>query len=127
MIEGKYFNHKECNGNAQNSSDDVADNGGEAQPIEENQDDYVLDKVVRYVGNSEAHILPYTHCRRENQLAVQPVGDNIADDIANIEIQIIPWTDKFQNPGKKYSVKGIYTAHHKEHDKSPVEKVMTYF
>lgn len=127
LLKGKDFHHKEGNRDAQNCGDDVADNGREAQPVEENQYDYVLDKVVWYIGNSKAYILSHSHGRGEYQLAVQPVGNDISYDISNVKIQIVPRADEFQNPGKKNTVKGIYAAHHQEHNKGPVKKMMMYF
>lgn len=127
LFECKDFYHEEGYGDAQNCSDDVAYNGGETKPVEENQHDYILNKVIWYIGNGEADILPDTHGRGEYQAAVQPVGHNISYDIADVEVQVVPGADKFQNPGKKHSVEGIDTAHNQEHNKGPVEKVMTYF
>ena len=63
----------------------------------------------------------------ENKPAVHPVGNNIADDIADIEIQVIVWREIGARPGDKCAVKGVDTADNKKQEKLLRKKMMLCF
>ncbi len=92
--KGEDLYHEEGDGNAEDGGNDVADDGREAQHIIEEQYDEVLDDVIRQIGDKEFYIPAAGQWCFEDDKAVHPIGDDIAYDIADIEIQVIIRTDK---------------------------------
>ena len=63
----------------------------------------------------------------ENKPAVHPVGDDIADDITNIKVQIVVGAKIGADPGYKGAVKGIDTADNEKKEKFLGKKMMLCF
>ena len=125
--EGKDFHHQEGDRNAQHGSQQVADHWGEVQHIIKDEDDDILDKVVGDVGNKEFCIPCGIKGRMEDKAAVHPVGDDIAYDIADVEVQVVVWTENGTEPGDEGSVKGVDTADKQKKEKFSGEKMVLDF
>lgn len=89
FAEGEDFDHEEGDWYAQDGCQKVADYWREAQVVVEDENDEVLDDVVWYVGNEEFHIAYYIQRFMEDDVAVHNVGDDIAYDVAYVEVQIV--------------------------------------
>ena len=89
FAEGEDFDHEEGDWYAQDGCQEVADYWREAQVVVEDENDEVLDDVVWYVGNEEFHIAYYIQRFMEDDVAVHNVGDDIAYDVAYVEVQIV--------------------------------------
>lgn len=63
----------------------------------------------------------------ENKPAVHPVGNDIADDVADIEIQVVVWREIGARPSYKRAVKGVDTADNKKQEKFLRKKMMLCF
>ena len=63
----------------------------------------------------------------ENKSAVHPVGDDIADDVAYIEIQVVVWREIGACPGDKRAVKGVDAADNEKQKELLRKKMMLCF
>ena len=94
LSEGKDFHHQEGDRNAQDSCQQVADYRRECQHVVEDDDDDILDEVVGDVGNEEFDVASQGQAFVKDEAAVHPVGDKVACDVADVEIQIVVGAEK---------------------------------
>ena len=94
LSEGKDFHHQEGDRNAQDSCQQVADYRRECQHVVEDDDDDILDEVVGDVGNEEFDKACQWQACVKDEAAVHPVGDKVACEIADVEIQIVVGAEK---------------------------------
>ena len=112
--ESKYFHHQEGYRYAKDGGQKVTHHWWKIQPVVKYQDDNVLNDVVWYIGYKEFDISAQRQLFVENNETVHPVGDNIAHDIADVEIEIIVRGQIGAEPGNKGAIKGIDTAYHQK-------------
>ena len=127
LSEGKDFHHQEGDRNAQDSCQQVADYRRECQHVVEDDDDDILDEVVGDVGNEEFDIARQGQAFVKDEAAVHPVGDKVACDVADVEVQVVVGAEKAAQPGDKGAVEGVDAAYYQEQEKFLGEKVMLCF
>ena len=127
FAKGKDFYHQEGDRDAKDSCQQVADYRRKGQHVVE--DDYydVLDDVVGNVGDEKFYIAVQGQCFMEDEAAVHPVGDKVACDVADVEVQVVVGAEKAAQPGDKGAVEGVDAAYDQEQEKFPGEKVMLCF
>ena len=94
LSEGKDFYHQEGDRNAQDSCQQVADYRRKGQHVVEDDDDDILDEVVGDVGNEEFDIARQGQAFVKDEAAVHPVGDKVACDVADVEVQVVVGAEK---------------------------------
>ena len=112
LAKGEDFDHQEGDRNAQHGCQQVADYRWEAQHVVE--DDYydVLDDVVGNVGDEKFYIAVQGQCFIEDEAAVHPVGDDVACQVTDVEVQVVEGTDQSAQPGDKGAVEGVDAANY---------------
>ena len=125
--EGKDFYHQEGNGYAKNCRQKIADDGRKIQHIVKDNHYDILYQVVWHIGNKELDISLPCENLMENKSAVHPVGDDIADDVAYIEIQVIVWREIGARPGDKRAVEGVDAADNQKQKELLRKKMMLCF
>ena len=60
----------------------------------------------------------------KDEAAVHPVGDKVACDVADVEVQVVVGAEKAAQPGDKGAVEGVNAANYQEQKKFPGEKVL---
>ena len=63
----------------------------------------------------------------KDEAAVHPVGDKVACDVADVEVQVVVGAEKAAQPGDKGAVEGVDAAYDQEQKKFLGEKVMLCF
>ena len=63
----------------------------------------------------------------KDEAAVHPVGDKVACDVADVEVQVVVGAEKAAQPGDKGAVEGVDAAYYQEQEKLPSEKVALCF
>lgn len=121
--KGKNFDHEEGHRDAEDGSDDVAHDVGEMQKVIEDHNDDILDEIIWNIGNREFDITLQGKRIVEDDAAVHPVGDEIAQDIADVEGEVAVHS-MGKDPGQKAAVKGIDAADDQEKQKFPGEEMM---
>ena len=116
--------HEEGDRYAEHRGNEIAHDGRESQQVVKDDDDDILDDVVRQVGYEKSYIPGQREVFLENDTAVHPVGDDVADDVADIEVQVIVRADKGAEPGQKYAVEGIDTTDHEKKEKFPGQEMV---
>lgn len=125
--KGKDFYHQEGNWYAQYRCQKIADDGREIQHIVKDNNDDILYQIVRNIGNKELDISLPCENLVENKPAVHPVGDDIADDVADIEIQVVVWREIGARPGDKRAIKGVDAADNQKQKELLRKKMMLCF
>ena len=121
--KGKDLDHEEGHRDAEDGSDDIAYDIGEMQQIIENHNDDILDEIIRKIGDREFDITLQGKRIVENDAAVHPVSDEIAQDIADVEGEVAVHS-MGKDPGQKAAVKGIDAADEQEKQEFPGEEMM---
>ena len=125
--EGKDFDHQEGDRNAQHGGQQIADYRREGQQVVEYQHDDVLDDVVGDIGDEKLYIACQGQCLVKDEAAVHPVGDDVACQVADVEVQVVEGTDKAAQPGDKGAVEGVDAANYQKQEKLPREKMSLCF
>ena len=60
----------------------------------------------------------------KDEAAVHPVGDKVACDVADVEVQVVVGAEKAAQPGDKGAVEGVDAAHDQEQEELPGEKML---
>ena len=90
--------------------DDVSEAYDINQPQRvEEEDDDVLNHIVRNIGNRELHTLFERHRFVEDQAAVERVGDDVCEDVADVEREI-RIDEKLENFGEQAAVERVEAA-----------------
>ena len=127
LSEGKDFYHQEGDRDAKDSCQQVADYRRECQHVVEDDDDDILDEVVGDVGNEEFDVASQGQAFVKDEAAVHPVGDKVACDVADVEVQVVVGAEQSAQPGDKGAVEGVDAAYYQEQEKFLGEKVMLCF
>ena len=126
-FERENFHTQECDRHAEGGGNQVAGHGREAQPVVENDHDDVLDDIVRDIRYGKADEPVPRQRLREHEGAVQPVGDGVGRDIAEIERDIRVRHGEPVQPCEERAVQGVYAADDEEQQKFPREKMAADF
>lgn len=84
--KGKNLYHEEGYRYAQHCCQQIAEYWWEVKHIVEDNYDDILNNVVRDIGNEKFYISVQAESLMENNPAVHPVGNDVANDIANIKV-----------------------------------------
>ena len=84
-------------------------------------------QVVGNIGNKKLDIPLHGQIFVKNKPAVHPVGDKIADDVADIEVQVVVGGEIGASPGYERAVKGVDAANHEKQEKLLRQKMMLCF
>lgn len=110
FVEGKNLYGQEGYRDTEDGGDNIADDRQEAEKVVKNKHYDVLDYVVRNIGQGKFNQSVPAERFMENKGTVQPVGDEIAGNIAKVEGYVVVGNDKSIQPGEKSSVEGVYAT-----------------
>ena len=86
--KGEDLDAEEGDRHAEDGREQVARERRQAEQIVADEDDGVLDDVVRHVGEEELDVARGRHARREDEEAVEQIRIAIAQQIADVECEV---------------------------------------
>ena len=115
--------HEEGHRDAEHGGNEGAHDDVGAEQVVSDEYDGVLDEVVRDIGNREFHTAAGAHGLVENEDAVEPIGDDVAGDVGQVEREVAGQQEGVK-PGQQRAIESIDAAHDEKEKEFPGEEMM---
>ena len=122
--KGKDLDAEESDRHAEDSSEQVARDGRQAEQVVSDEDDRVLDDVVRHVREEELHVARERHARREDKETVEEIRITIAQEIADVEREVGIADERLDDRREETAEEGVDRADDEEEQEGAREEMM---
>ena len=109
---------------AEDGGEQVARERRQAEQIVADEDDGVLDDVIRHVREEKLHVARERHARREDEEAVEQIRIAIAQQIADVECEVRIVDERLEDRREEAAEEGVERADDEEEQEGAREEVV---